>query len=99
MASPIKKPKFGGKRKAASMPPSQKKNEEYGMKLPKKAEEQDMEPRLGNREFGFIQSTPKLATAGMSGRGLPSPRMPGVPKPPTMRKKAPFKAKAGKKVF
>ena len=85
--SPIQRPKMGGKRKSFSKPPSKKANEEYGMAPKKKAASNNasLEPKMGNREFGFIQTTPAKATAAtvpsQSGRGLAPPRMPkGPPK-------------------
>lgn len=97
----IKKPKFGGARKAFSKPPSAKANKEYGGATPKKAATTrgpgDMEPKMGNREFGFIQNTPKKATAAMSGRALPPIRDAQTSTRSDSRRQ--FKPKAGKKVF
>lgn len=95
----LKAPKFGGKPKTSSKPPSAKANKEFGLPIRKKAASatQSMEPTMGNREFGFIQNTPKKATGAMMGR--PPPKM-GKSKTITRgdgRKQ--FAPRAGKKVF
>lgn len=95
----LKTPKFGGKPKAFSRPPNKKANEEYGMPMRKKASEAtlDMDKSMGNREFGFIQNTPKKATGAMMGRALPKVSAAKTITRKDSRKQ--FKAKAGKKVF
>lgn len=92
MASPIKKPMFGGKRKTSASPAPKKELEKYGP-VPAKPSGFSMNAP-GNREFGFIQNTPKKATASMMGRGMP-PLKPSGTRSDSRKQ---FKAK-GKKVF
>lgn len=66
----IQKPSFGGKRKTGAKPPSKKVLEAYGG-APTKAKPFEMNVP-GNKEFGFIQNTPKKATGAMMGRAAPS---------------------------
>lgn len=87
-------------RKSFSRPPSVKANEEYGMKPRKKVSNatMNMGKGMGNTEFGFIQKTPKTATAAMMGRA--PPKMPKGSKTSTRKdSRKQFKPKAGGKVF
>ncbi len=95
---PLKRPKFGGKRKTEAKPPSKKVMEQYGP-VPKKGSGVKETYTPGNREFGFIQGTPKAATAAMSGRGMPPLRDTGAKATPRKDSRKQFKPKAGKKVF
>lgn len=97
----LSKPKFGGKPKTSQRPPNKKANEALGappVRMKAQNLQQSMDKGLGNVERGFIQNTPKKATAAMMGRGLP-PMVKSGPKSPTMKGKKSFKPKAGKKVF
>jgi hypothetical protein len=64
-------------RKAFSRPPSQKVNEEYGMKVRKKVSKgtADLGKGLGNTEPGFRPRTLAAATGG--GKALKAPQPPG----------------------
>lgn len=94
---PLKKPKFGGPRKTSSKPPDKKVLEQYGP-VPKKGSGVKETSTPGNREFGFIQSTPKKATGAMMGRDMPSTRGSHLATPRKDGKKQ-FKKAGGKKVF
>ena len=100
MPKGLKAPKFGGRPKVASKPPSAEANKEYGMKPPKKASSlsSSMEPTMGNKEFGFIQSTPKKATAAMMGKAPPQPKLPAGAGPASKNSRKQFKPR-GAKVF
>jgi hypothetical protein len=65
----IKRPTFGGKPTTATKPPNKKVVDALGGSRPK-TKGFDMNVK-GNREFGFIQATPKQATAAMMGRAPP----------------------------
>jgi hypothetical protein len=100
MAKGLKAPKFGGKPKAFSRPPNKKANEEYGMAPRKKVSDatRDLDKSMGNREFGFIQNTPKKATGAMMGR--PMPKIGKSSKSSTRKDgRKQFAPKAGRKVF
>lgn len=91
----------GGKPKTGVKPPSVTANKMLGG-APHRKKAQDiqatMDAGLGNRETGFIQNTPKKATAAMMGRAPPSMGLLG-PSPTMKGKKKQFTPKAGKKVF
>jgi hypothetical protein len=96
----VHKPKFGGKPKTGSKPPNKTVNKALGG-LPPRKKAQDltssMDVGLGNRERGFIQNTPKKATAAFMGR--PMPKL-GAAKTGTRSDgKSQFKKAKGKKVF
>lgn len=87
----------GGKAKTSVSPPNKKVLESYGGA---KSKAPMFEARTqGNRETGFIQSTPKKATGAMMGRAPPpliGGKMGGSPRADSKKQ---FKAKAGRKVF
>lgn len=90
----VKAPKFGGKSRTSVSPPNKKVLEAYGGGKPPVP---SFEARTGgNRETGFIQSTPKKATAAMMGRSPPGLLSGG---PPRAEAKRQFKRPKGKKVF
>lgn len=91
----LKAPKFGGKPKMSSRSASKKVQEQFGPVRKKSTATDDMNV-AGNREFGFIQSTPKLASGAMSGRGLPP--LKGAKTSTRSDGRSQFKAK-GRKVF
>lgn len=97
----IKKPKFGGKPKTSSKPPNKTAIKALGGMPPRKKAQDiqtSMDNSLGNVERGFIQNTPKKATAAMMGRA-PPPLIGGKMKGPARADaKKQFKPK-GKKVF
>lgn len=86
-------------KKSFSRPPSKAANKALGgFKPARKLSEQalKMDKGMGNREFGFIQTTPKKATGAMMGR--PPPKTTGKTSPRSDGRKQ-FAPKAGKKVF
>ena len=96
----IHKPKFGGKPKTGSKPPSVIANKMLGgMPVRKKAQDVQatMDVGLGNRERGFIQNTPKKATGAMMGR--PMPKLSAAKTSTRKDSRKQFKPKAGKRVF
>ena len=103
MAKGLPKPRFGGKSKTGMKPPNKKANEALGgapHRMRAQDIQQSMDKNLGNVEKGFIQNTPKKATASMMGR--PPPPMKGMKS--TRKKTGPtvntqFMPKAGKKVW
>lgn len=94
---PLKRPKFGGPRKQTNKNAPKSVVQQWGP-TPKKASGVKDTDVAGNREFGFIQSTPKLATAGMSGRSMPPLRTPKGSGPASAKSSKQFKGR-GKKVF
>jgi hypothetical protein len=98
----IHKPKFGGKPKTANRPPNKKANEMLGG-APHRQRAQDiqatMDKGLGNVETGFIQNTPKKATAAMMGRAPPPMKMKSTRKKTGPTVNTQFMPKAGRKVF
>ena len=99
----IVKPKFGGKPKTSERPPNKKANLALGgLPLRPKAQniQQNMDKGLGNREVGFIQNTPKKATAAMMGRAPPPIGILGeMSKSPRADARKSFKKPKGRKVF
>lgn len=91
---------FGGKPKTANKPPNKTAIKALGGMPPRKKAQDiqtTMDSSLGNKETGFIQNTPKKATAAMMGR--PPPLIGGLSKGPRADAKKQFKPKGGKKVF
>ena len=93
---PLKKPTFGGPRKTGHKSAPKKVLEQWGP-VPKKASGVKDTAIPGNREFGFIQATPKQATGAMMGRAPSFKTKSSGPASSGARKQ--FKPKAGKKVF
>jgi hypothetical protein len=95
----IHKAKFGGKPKTGSKPPSVVANKMLGG-APHRKKAQDiqatMDKGLGNNERGFIQNTPKKATAAVMGRA--PPKMSAAKTGTRSDGRKQFKPK-GKKVF
>lgn len=84
-------------KKSSSKPPSRTVQKELGTLPPKKMPSQkSLGGGMGNVETGFIQKTPKKATAAMMGRTPPS-FAPKSSKSPAS--KGQFKKARGKKVF
>lgn len=92
----LKKPKFGGKPVTKELPPDKKIVDSLGGSRPKTKGFEERVP--GNKEFGFIQATPKQATAAMMGRAPPKMKLPKGAGPKSKNSRKQFKPK-GAKVF
>lgn len=92
----IKRPKFGGSPKTRVLPPDKKTLESFGGARPRMKPFEAGVP--SQQETGFIQATPRQATASMMGRAPPPlVARPGAG-PASKKSKKQFKPK-GRKVF